>query len=129
MDFNDDEGMRELQDFFLDEAKELLGKVEHLSLQIEKNPHDEDTYQELARLTHNLKGPGKAVGFDDISHFAHLLEDFILGLKKGKIESSRNNLDFLFSCLDLLRSDAEKISLDKNFKLNYDVIAVQVMIS
>ena len=120
MSVAEDDFMSELQEGFLLEAKDLLVKVENLSLQIEKNDRDEAAFQELARLAHNLKGSGKAVGFDEISRLAHYAEDYILGLRNKRIQSNRDNLDLLFQCLDILRIDIDRLISDREILLNYD---------
>lgn len=116
---SDEDFLIEIQDGFLQEAADLLNRVEALSLSLEKNPSSEDTYAELARLAHNFKGSGKAVGFEHISKIGHRLEDFILAIKNKKIPSNPEQLDFLFSCLDRLRKDVEVLILDKKKDLDY----------
>lgn len=118
----EDDFLLELQEGFLFESKDLLAKVESLSLQIEKNPDDDECFFELARLAHNLKGSGNAVGFEDISKFAHKIEDYILSIKSKKILNNTKNLDLLFYCLDLLKADIESLIQDRSLKLNYESI-------
>lgn len=117
---SDDAFFQEIQDGFLQEAADLLVKVESLSLALEKSPDSVETYAELARLAHNFKGSGKAVGFDHISKLGHSLEDFILAIKNKTVASSPSNLDFLFKCLDCLKTDIEKLIADKTVVINHD---------
>jgi len=122
----EDELMGELQEGFLFEAKDLLAKVENLSLQIEKNPSDDGSFQELARLAHNLKGSGKAVGFDEISKLAHHTEDYILAIKNKKIVNNAETLDLLFQCLDVLRNDVERLIENRQLPLDYSLYCEQL---
>lgn len=122
----EDELMGELQEGFLFEARDLLAKVENLSLQIEKNPSDDETFQELARLAHNLKGSGKAVGFDEISKLAHHAEDYILAIRHHKIANNADTLDLLFQCLDVLRNDVERLIENRQIQLDYGLYCEQL---
>jgi len=116
----DDSFFLEIQDSFLQEALDLLQKVESLSLNLEKNPDNVETYEELARLAHNFKGSGKAVGFDHISKFAHKVEDYVLAIKAKKIQASIQNLDLLFKSLDRLKDSIEKLIQNKSANLDHD---------
>jgi two-component system, chemotaxis family, sensor kinase CheA len=111
----------EIQESFLLEAIDLLDTVENLSLSLEKNPGDPEIYNNLARLAHNFKGSGKAVGFDHISKFAHKVEDFILAIKSNTILSERKNIDLLFECLDRLKEDIKQLRIDKNSTLDHSI--------
>ncbi len=104
----------ELKLGFLEEAKDLLGRVEALSLQLEKDPTRMELYAEFARMAHNFKGSGKAVGFEHLSRLGHRLEDYVLAIQRGKLESSPENLDFLFRCLDQLKAVVDLLSMDLN---------------
>lgn len=123
---SDDAFFAEIQDGFLQEASDLLGKVEALSLTLEKDPTNESTYAELARLAHNFKGSGKAVGFDHISSLGHRLEDFILAIKNKIIPPLPEQLDFLFKCLDRLKTDIEALILDKTSRLDHSTIFAEI---
>jgi two-component system, chemotaxis family, sensor kinase CheA len=123
---SDDAFFLEIQDGFLQEAADLLNRVEALSLSLEKNPESQETYAELARLAHNFKGSGKAVGFDHISKLGHALEDFILAIKNKIISATPEQLDFLFGCLDLLKNDIQVLTADKSTPLDYTKILSEI---
>jgi two-component system chemotaxis sensor kinase CheA len=112
----------ELKQGFLEEAQDLLSRVESLSLQLEKDPSNREIYAEFARLAHNFKGSGKAVGFDHISKMSHRLEDYILAIQQGKVMASPENLDFLFRCLDRLKADVAALMNDLNAPLDHHAI-------
>jgi two-component system chemotaxis sensor kinase CheA len=116
----------ELKQGFLEEAKELLGRVEALSLQLEKDPSRMDLYAEFARMAHNFKGSGKAVGFDHLSSLGHRLEDYVLAIQKEKLPASTPNLDFLFQCLDHLKSMVDLLSMDLNAVLDPSEVIAQI---
>ncbi len=118
----EDEFLKEIREAFLFEAIDMLIKVEDLSLQLEKTSNKGEIFSELARVAHNLKGSGKAVGLDDISSFSHKIEDFILAIRDKKIEGHSKHLDLLFFCLDVLKSDIEKLSQGENIAFDYSKI-------
>lgn len=121
-----DDFFAELQQTFLLEAQDLLQRVEQLSLQLEKDKSNEEVFAELARLAHNFKGSGKAVGFEHISKLGHKIEDYILAIKNGVLEKSPSNLDFLFQCLDVLKSDIEKLGGNLNISLNHEDLFTEI---
>lgn len=123
---SEDAFFSEIQDSFLQEASDLLGKVEALSLTLEKNPDNPDTFAELARLAHNFKGSGKAVGFDHISSLGHRLEDFILAIRNRIVPSTPDQIDFLFKCLDQLKLDVESLIVDKSMPLDHSSIFAEI---
>jgi two-component system chemotaxis sensor kinase CheA len=118
----EDEFLKEIQEAFLFEASDMLIKVEDLSLQLEKSGSKTEIFAELARVAHNLKGSGKAVGLDEISSFSHKIEDFILAIKDNKIEGHTKHLDLLFFCLDTLKGDIEKLSQGQKVDYSYEKI-------
>jgi two-component system chemotaxis sensor kinase CheA len=116
----DDEFLKELREGFLQESLDLLGRVEGLSLQLEKNPENLEVFEELTRLAHNLKGSGKAVGFVEIATLAHGVEDYILAIKHKSIPNVPENLSFLFHCLDTLKKSVDVLSVHPNQSLQHE---------
>lgn len=106
---SDDAFLEEIKKDFLQESLDLLGRVEGLSLEVEKAPDSPEPYAELARLAHNLKGSSQAVGFENIAKLSHRVEDFILGIKNKTVPRTGDQLDFLFKCLDQLKRDIETL--------------------
>ncbi len=117
---DDDEFFKELKEGFLQEALDLLMRVEGLSLKLEKSANPTEIYEELARLAHNLKGSGKALGFIEISTLAHGVEDYLLAIKNQVIPNTPENMSFLFGCLDTLKRSVEVLAADPQAKVNHD---------
>jgi two-component system chemotaxis sensor kinase CheA len=114
-----DDFLKEIQDAFLGEAEDHLRMAEQLFLRIEADPSDKEGYQELARLAHNFKGSGKAVGFDHISHFSHELENLLIALKEGRVAPTAQTFDLLLRCSDRLRSDIEALKANPGAELEH----------
>ncbi len=123
---SDDDFLLVIQDDFLQETLDSLGRVEALSLALEKNPGSEKIFSELARLGHNMKGAGKAVGFEHIAKMGHHLEDFILAIKNNIIPATPYHLDFLFKCLDQLKADIALLISDKAARLDHEPILNEI---
>jgi two-component system chemotaxis sensor kinase CheA len=123
---SDDDFLLVIQDDFLQETLDSLGRVEALSLALEKNPGSEKIFSELARLGHNMKGAGKAVGFEHIAKMGHHLEDFILAIKNNIIPATPYHLDFLFKCLDQLKADIALLISDKASRLDHEPILNEI---
>lgn len=87
---------------FIEEAEQFLSEAEQCYLVLETNPEDEETLNKIFRIAHNLKGSSKAVGFSEISHFTHELENFILLIKNKKLKLSQNVMDLLLKSNDFL---------------------------
>lgn len=121
-----DDFFAEIQESFLHEAIDLLTSVEALSLRVEKNDRRDEAFEELARLAHNFKGSGKAVGFEHISKFGHRIEDLILGIKGGLIAANETHLSLLFKCLDRLQNDIHSLLKDRTLDLNHDQLISEI---
>ncbi len=80
-----DDFEKELKMDFLSEASDLLESAEIFFMELEKNPENMETLNEIFRLAHNLKGTSRAVGFGEVAELTHIAENLILRLKEGKI--------------------------------------------
>jgi len=92
-------GMRER---FLDELPERCDGFDNLILALEAKPDDSETFNELFRRVHSLKGTGGTFGLPIITSICHLLESFL------SETASRNGFDEGFATralahVDLLR--------------------------
>lgn len=67
--------MEELQKDFLDEATFLIEQCEESYLKLEQPENRREELGKIFRLAHSMKGAGASVGFSDLSHFAHGIED------------------------------------------------------
>jgi two-component system chemotaxis sensor kinase CheA len=116
----------ELQLEFLTEAADLLVKVESLTLDLQRVEDKQEIFRELARLAHNFKGSGAAVGFDRLSKFAHCVEDYIIFLRAPETKITATQLDLLLKGLDRLKQDIETLSQDRKTLLVHDEIVAEL---
>lgn len=66
----------ELIEIFQEEADELLGKWESITLSLESD-HGSSVMNDFFRIAHTLKGSSKAVGLHEFGSFVHNVEDLI----------------------------------------------------
>lgn len=116
---NDDEFLKEVRDVFLMEATEMLDQVEKYFLVLEKNPTDQATLEGLFRVAHNLKGSGKAAGFDEFAQFNHEMENLLVALREKKLPISSAIISLLLECSDKLRRDVEELKQSHQVALNH----------
>ncbi|OVE82631.1 hypothetical protein BVY03_00540 [bacterium K02(2017)] len=115
---DDEEFMLELQNDFLEEARELLEKTENQFLDFEKNPTDPNIIIDIFRLAHTLKGSAAAVGFEELTHFAHNMENLLVKLRENELNASPRIIDILLKSNDLLKVFVNSLSADKNSKVD-----------
>src|SRR5262249_19965411 len=96
--------MDPLLQVFFDEASELLADAEEALVQLEKTPKDGELLNRIFRCVHTLKGNSAMLGFSEISHFTHALEDLLDQLRKGVLAVHRPVVDVLLASQDSLRT-------------------------
>jgi two-component system chemotaxis sensor kinase CheA len=114
----DDAFLLELKTGFLQEASELLETVEGIFIQLEKDANNPEHLQSLFRLAHNLKGSGKAVGFDSFAAFCHEFENLLVALKNKQVDLGPSVLQVLFSSVDQLKANVQQLKGDLNSQLD-----------
>lgn len=95
--------MSDLKNIFLEEAEDLLVRIEPLILDLEKKVTPE-ILDELFRLAHTLKGSAGIAGVNGISKLTHRLEDLLDGLRDGEIEVRPGLVDLLLIGFDHIKA-------------------------
>ena len=90
------------KDAFKDEASELLSTLEDQLLELEKNPHNQETISAIFRAMHTIKGSAAMFGFDTISHFTHQVENAFDKLRNGLIPVSKHLIDITLRARDVI---------------------------
>jgi two-component system chemotaxis sensor kinase CheA len=101
---------RKLLRAFLEEAEELLEKLNDNLLQLEKDASNPDSINEVFRLTHSLKSESALLGFTRLSELAHRLEDVFDSIRAENLTLSRPLMDAIFSASDLIHEIISRIS-------------------
>ena len=109
----------ELKLDFLEEATQLLEDCEGAFLELEAGQGDKnEQIDKIFRLAHNIKGTSRAVEFGDVAEFTHEMEELILKVKNGELETTERVITTFLKCSDHL---TEMISgLKENIDATFD---------
>lgn len=112
---------------FIDEATELIDKLEITLLELEKNPDNPDLIKQVFRVMHTLKGNSSMFGFELIDHFTHNLETIYDLIRNDKLKLSTNILNVTFAAVDHLKTLLDEDNYDdEDFKTVHHALTLQI---
>ena len=89
-------------DIFLDETKEHLQNLSDQIMDLEQNPENMDTINEIFRAAHSLKGMAGTMGYKRMLTLTHDMENVFSEVRNGTFKVMPDMIDVLFKCLDAL---------------------------
>ena len=89
-------------EIFIDETKEHLQSLNTQILELEQNPENMDTINEVFRAAHSLKGMAGTMGYKRMQTLTHDMENVFSEVRNGHIRVNASMIDCLFQCLDAL---------------------------
>lgn len=98
---------------FKQEANKHILKVNNILLSFEKSGIKKDTFSEMKREIHTLKGDSRMLGFVKISEASHKLEDLFELFGKGKKSIDSDLIEKIFKCLDAIQNAVNKLPEDE----------------
>lgn len=101
---------------YKDETNELLDMLESDLLELEAHPDDTDLLNSIFRSIHTIKGGGGVFGFDEISRFAHHVENVFDRMRSGEIHLTPPIFSASLSARDHIRK-----LLDHGFPASQDL--------
>lgn len=101
-------------ELFIDETKEHLQSLNEHVLELEKDPDNADTVNEIFRAAHTLKGMAGTMGFTRMQRLTHDLENVFSEIRNENMKANEKLIDVLFRGLDALESYLEVISSEGN---------------
>ncbi len=101
-DYMDPNNEELLRDFFA-EAQMQVESIERNILALEDNVNDSDAIDELFRAAHTLKGGSATVQMNELSTFAHQMEDVLDEIRGGQVTPGRDIIDALLDGTDVLK--------------------------
>jgi len=116
----DEESFRD----FLSESNELLASLPQKILTLEEDPKNQDTIDEVFRITHSLKGLASFFSLSSVKATAHKLEDLLFSIREHKNVVSPKIIDALFRGCDILKrlySEVSKGNLEIALTKNEEV--------
>ncbi|PLZ57136.1 hybrid sensor histidine kinase/response regulator, partial [Fischerella thermalis WC442] len=93
---------KELRDIYQTTSEERLQKLAAGLLQLQQQPEDEATLQQLLREAHSLKGDSRSLGIDSVVTLTHQLEEILLGIKRQEMTLTPELSDRLYQGLDAI---------------------------
>jgi two-component system chemotaxis sensor kinase CheA len=90
------------QQVFFEDSIEKINQVEQLLLQINLNQIDQETIESIFRCAHSIKGSSGMFEFDHITHFTHILENYLEQVQSHEKSLTKESVDVLLQCFDCL---------------------------
>ena len=96
-------------EIFIDETNEHLQNLSDCIMELEKDPENMDTINEIFRAAHSLKGMAGTMGFKRMQHLTHDMENVFQEVRSDKIKVNSSMIDLLFKCLDAIEGYLENV--------------------
>lgn len=96
-------------EIFLDETKEHLQNLNTQILELESDPENMDTINEIFRAAHSLKGMAGTMGYKRMQNLTHDMENVFSEVRNNNISVQPELIDILFQCLDALEEYTDNI--------------------
>ncbi len=97
-----------LLSLFVDSAREHIESMSNLLVKLEKDPSDSQSFFELYRHAHSLKGSAYMAGFKQMGDLSHAIEDLIKKIYDGELEPQPTIFDAVFRAVDTLKEMLDK---------------------
>lgn len=96
-------------EIFIDETNEHLQNLSDCIMNLEKEPENMDTINEIFRAAHSLKGMAGTMGFKRMQHLTHDMENVFQEVRSGNMKVTSGLVDVLFQCLDAIDAYLENV--------------------
>ena len=94
---------------FIADAREQLENIEHGTLALEKNPHDQEVIHTLFRAFHTFKGNAGLIDLLAISQLAHALESLLNEARNNELQINSVIIDLILKSRDTLKHYVDEI--------------------
>ena len=108
--------LEHLRENFLDDMPARINKIEDEIL----SSKDADTYDELFRIVHSLKGSAGSYNFHVITKVAHVMEDVMQALMSQNEFGKSSTVEMLLKFIDVLRDTTDSLIDAKTAPLDID---------
>ena len=89
-------------EIFIDESNEHLQNLNTQILNLEADPENMNTINEIFRAAHSLKVMAGTMGYKRMQNLTHDMENVFSEVRNGHIKVAPSMIDILFQCLDAL---------------------------
>ena len=93
----------ELRGIFVEEATEIIEKLDVDIINYEEDPANRELLNELFRGVHTLKGSANSFGFTRLGGFVHLFEDMLDHYRSSEICVPTDVIDIFFNSVDVIK--------------------------
>ncbi|MBD3228613.1 MAG: hypothetical protein GF329_10545 [Candidatus Lokiarchaeota archaeon] len=110
---------------FINEAEDLIQKVEDQILKLEQNPEDNKPIKELYFAFHTLKGLTAMVRLENVSKLCHNFENMLDESKEKRLseEKIQEIIELMFKCLDILHLVLKKVREGEVSDIDHDLVS------
>lgn len=119
----------EILSCFCDEANDVLIRWEQLCFTFRKVDNHKESFQELFRLAHNLKGGSGAVGLMNLADLVHKVEDGITLLRDEKVSLTPQITDLLLESHSLMTTWIAGARKNPTFEIEYKTFASRYLLA
>ena len=95
-------------DLFLTESREHLSAINHLLLELERDPTAAEPLSAIFRAVHTVKGMSATMGYEAVATLSHELETVLDGVRRGERKITPTVMDALFEAADVLETSVEQ---------------------
>ena len=119
MSFN----LSELMGAFLDEIDEQLHLLDQEILLLEQQGESPEIIQRIFRAAHTLKGSSATMGFEEMKHLTHEMENVLDKIRQRLLPVSAEVVTLLFQCLDSLRTLKDELISGRPYSETQELVA------
>ncbi|MCK4667216.1 hybrid sensor histidine kinase/response regulator [Candidatus Dependentiae bacterium] len=112
--------------FFKEESTERINILNNDLLKLEKDPNDSESFDEILREVHGLKGAARMVGLTKIIELTHEFETLFNVVKEGSLSLSREIIDIGFDVFDSIDDIVDAKLSDNDMKTDPDAILEKI---
>lgn len=102
-----------LRQIFIQEAEEIIEKLDVEIVNLEEHPNDKELINELFRGVHTLKGSANSFGFKRLGEFVHGFEDVLDYYRNSQEEPSSTVIDIFLDAVDVIK-EVFSLEIDGN---------------
>jgi len=108
--------MSKYKGMFIEESREHLKNINSHILELEKDPSNQASINNLFREYHSIKGMAASMSYQPIMQLSHSLEDLLDVIRKKKIEIPASSISLIFSGTDALEGMIDDVSSDREIQ-------------
>lgn len=99
--------INKLRDIFIEEATEIIEKLDIDIINFEEDPTDKELLNELFRGVHTLKGSANSFGFSRLGEFVHHFEDVLDYYRNSDEKVNSVSIDLFLESVDIIKEVME----------------------